>query len=138
MRAHPALVRNADFQPLSYFPLSVLPWDRAVKAVVGATHCVVEECAAGIRHGAQPDRASPSGTRQSEGRPAGRPASVGSGLDAQALRIKTAAFRHGEVTGQESGARSKRDGWRQATGDQDLTSPPINPGRLGTGEPNAP
>ena len=43
MRAHPALVLNADFQPLSYFPLSVLPWDRAVKAVVEATHYVVAE-----------------------------------------------------------------------------------------------
>ena len=34
MRAHPALVLNADFQPLSYFPLSLLRWDRAIKAVV--------------------------------------------------------------------------------------------------------
>ena len=43
MRAHPALVLNADFQPLSYFPLSLLPWDLAVKAVVEATHSVVAE-----------------------------------------------------------------------------------------------
>ncbi len=43
MRTHPALVLNADFQPLSYFPLSLLRWDRAVKAVVEATHAVVEE-----------------------------------------------------------------------------------------------
>ena len=43
MRAHPALVLNADFQPLSYFPLSLLAWDRAIKAVVEATHYVVEE-----------------------------------------------------------------------------------------------
>jgi 5-methylcytosine-specific restriction endonuclease McrA len=43
MRAHPALVLNADFQPLSYFPLSVISWDRAIKAVVEATHFVVEE-----------------------------------------------------------------------------------------------
>ena len=43
MRTHPALVLNADFQPLSYFPLSLLRWDRAVKAVVEATHSVVEE-----------------------------------------------------------------------------------------------
>jgi 5-methylcytosine-specific restriction endonuclease McrA len=42
MRAHPALVLNADFQPLSYFPLSLLRWDRAIKAVVEATHYVVE------------------------------------------------------------------------------------------------
>ena len=29
----PALVLNADFRPLSYFPLSVWPWQDAVKAV---------------------------------------------------------------------------------------------------------
>jgi 5-methylcytosine-specific restriction endonuclease McrA len=40
---YPALVLNADYQPLSYFPLSTLPWDRAVKAVVEATHYVVAE-----------------------------------------------------------------------------------------------
>nr|MCU0946155.1 HNH endonuclease [Rubritepida sp.] len=30
----PALVLNADFRPLSYFPLSVWAWQDAVKAVV--------------------------------------------------------------------------------------------------------
>ncbi|MDO1560095.1 HNH endonuclease [Brevundimonas sp. 2R-24] len=29
----PALVLNADFRPLSYYPLSVWPWQEAVKAV---------------------------------------------------------------------------------------------------------
>ncbi|MEE8271396.1 MAG: HNH endonuclease [Alphaproteobacteria bacterium] len=29
----PALVLNADFRPLSYFPLSLWPWQEAVKAV---------------------------------------------------------------------------------------------------------
>lgn len=29
----PALVLNADFQPLSYYPLSLWPWQEAVKAV---------------------------------------------------------------------------------------------------------
>lgn len=29
----PALVLNADFRPLSYFPLSVWPWQETVKAV---------------------------------------------------------------------------------------------------------
>ncbi|MBT3396375.1 MAG: HNH endonuclease, partial [Alphaproteobacteria bacterium] len=29
----PALVLNADYQPLSYFPLSVWRWQDAVKAV---------------------------------------------------------------------------------------------------------
>jgi len=32
LRDHPALVLNADFRPLSYFPLSVWPWQDAVKA----------------------------------------------------------------------------------------------------------
>jgi len=40
---YPALVLNADFQPLSYFPLSTLPWDRAIKGVYERTHYVVEE-----------------------------------------------------------------------------------------------
>ena len=31
--ASPALVLNADFRPLSYFPLSVWSWQDAVKAV---------------------------------------------------------------------------------------------------------
>ena len=29
----PALVLNADFRPLSYYPLSVWPWQEAVKAI---------------------------------------------------------------------------------------------------------
>jgi 5-methylcytosine-specific restriction endonuclease McrA len=33
LREHPALVLNADFRPLSYFPLSLWPWQEAVKAV---------------------------------------------------------------------------------------------------------
>lgn len=32
LRDHPALVLNADFRPLSYFPLSVWPWQDAIKA----------------------------------------------------------------------------------------------------------
>ena len=32
MRDHPALVLNADYRPLSYFPLSLWPWQEAVKA----------------------------------------------------------------------------------------------------------
>lgn len=31
--AHPALVLNADFRPLSYFPLSLWSWQETVKAV---------------------------------------------------------------------------------------------------------
>ena len=31
-RSHPALVLNADFRPLSYYPLSLWPWQEAIKA----------------------------------------------------------------------------------------------------------
>ena len=41
MQAHPALVLNADFRPLSYFPLSLMPWQDAVAAVVKDTVAVV-------------------------------------------------------------------------------------------------
>ena len=34
LRQHPALVLNADYRPLSYYPLSLWPWQDAVKAVV--------------------------------------------------------------------------------------------------------
>ncbi|MCL4189024.1 MAG: HNH endonuclease [Rhodobacteraceae bacterium] len=33
LRQHPALVLNADYRPLSYYPLSLWPWQEAVKAV---------------------------------------------------------------------------------------------------------
>jgi 5-methylcytosine-specific restriction endonuclease McrA len=33
LRHHPALVLNADYRPLSYYPLSLWPWQEAVKAV---------------------------------------------------------------------------------------------------------
>ena len=29
----PALILNADYRPLSYFPLSVWPWQEAVKVI---------------------------------------------------------------------------------------------------------
>jgi 5-methylcytosine-specific restriction endonuclease McrA len=32
-RDHPALILNADYRPLSYFPLSIWPWQDAIKAV---------------------------------------------------------------------------------------------------------
>src|SRR3954467_4252038 len=40
--ANPTLVLNADFQPLSYFPLSLFNWEDAVKAVVKGSHVVAE------------------------------------------------------------------------------------------------
>ncbi len=39
----PALVLNADFRPLSYFPLSLLSWQEAVKAVVANRVNVISE-----------------------------------------------------------------------------------------------
>jgi 5-methylcytosine-specific restriction endonuclease McrA len=33
LRHYPALVLNADFRPLSYYPLSLWPWQEAIKAV---------------------------------------------------------------------------------------------------------
>ncbi len=33
LRHFPALVLNADFRPLSYYPLSLWPWQEAIKAV---------------------------------------------------------------------------------------------------------
>jgi 5-methylcytosine-specific restriction endonuclease McrA len=41
--AHPALVLNADFRPLSYFPLSIWPWQDAVHAVIAERVSVVAE-----------------------------------------------------------------------------------------------
>ena len=39
----PALVLNADFRPLSYFPLSLWSWHESVKAVVSNRVNVVSE-----------------------------------------------------------------------------------------------
>ena len=33
LRHYPALVLNADYRPLSYYPLSLWPWQEAIKAV---------------------------------------------------------------------------------------------------------
>ena len=41
--SHPALVLNADFRPLSYFPLSLWSWQDAIKAVVANRVVVVSE-----------------------------------------------------------------------------------------------
>ena len=34
LKHFPALVLNADYRPLSYFPLSLWPWQEAIKATV--------------------------------------------------------------------------------------------------------
>jgi 5-methylcytosine-specific restriction endonuclease McrA len=41
--AHPALVLNADFRPLSYFPLSVWHWQDAIKAVFLERVTIIDE-----------------------------------------------------------------------------------------------
>ena len=41
--SHPALVLNADFRPLSYFPLSLWSWQETIKAVVADRVSVVSE-----------------------------------------------------------------------------------------------
>ena len=43
MTAHPALVLNADFRPLSYFPLSLLDWQEAARLVFQDKIMVVAE-----------------------------------------------------------------------------------------------
>lgn len=39
----PALILNADYRPLSYFPLSIWPWQEAVKAVFRDSVTVISE-----------------------------------------------------------------------------------------------
>lgn len=39
----PALILNADYRPLSYYPLSVWPWQEAVKAVFRDSVVVISE-----------------------------------------------------------------------------------------------
>jgi 5-methylcytosine-specific restriction endonuclease McrA len=41
--AHPALVLNADYRPLSYFPLSLLSWKDTITAIVKGHLTVVAE-----------------------------------------------------------------------------------------------
>lgn len=43
LNGHPVLVLNADFRPLSYFPLSLWSWQDAIKAVVANRVNVVSE-----------------------------------------------------------------------------------------------
>src|SRR5262249_41515950 len=43
MTAHPALVLNADFRPMSCFPLSLLSWQDAVQAVFSKRVSVVAQ-----------------------------------------------------------------------------------------------
>src|SRR5262245_42858522 len=43
MAAHPALVLDADFRPMSYFPLALLRWEDAVHAVFNDRVSIVAE-----------------------------------------------------------------------------------------------
>lgn len=45
----PALVLNADFRPLSYFPLSLWDWQEAVKAVIAERVTVIAEYERAVR-----------------------------------------------------------------------------------------
>lgn len=49
LRDHPALVLNADFRPLSYFPLSIWPWQDAVKAAFLDRVSIIAEYDAHVR-----------------------------------------------------------------------------------------
>ncbi len=49
LRHHPALVLNADYRPLSYYPLSLWPWQEAVKAAFLHRVQIVAEYEAVVR-----------------------------------------------------------------------------------------
>ena len=49
LRHYPALVLNADYRPLSYFPLSLWPWQEAVKAAFLDRVVIVAEYEATVR-----------------------------------------------------------------------------------------
>ncbi len=43
LQNYPALILNADYRPLSYFPLSIWPWQDAVKAIFRDSVIIVSE-----------------------------------------------------------------------------------------------
>lgn len=49
LRHHPALVLNADYRPLSYYPLSLWPWQEAIKAAFLERVDIVAEYDAVVR-----------------------------------------------------------------------------------------
>ena len=49
LRQHPALVLNADYRPLSYYPLSLWPWQEAIKAVFLDRVSIIAEYDAVVR-----------------------------------------------------------------------------------------
>ncbi len=58
----PALVLNADYTPLSYYPLSLWPWQTAIKAVFLERVDIVASYAREV-HQPQLDDADPLGDR---------------------------------------------------------------------------
>ena len=49
LAAFPALVLNADYRPLQYLPLSVLPWQDAVRSAVSGQVDIVAEHDVAVR-----------------------------------------------------------------------------------------
>jgi 5-methylcytosine-specific restriction endonuclease McrA len=49
LKQFPALVLNADFRPLSYYPLSLWPWQEAIKAVFADRVTILAEYDAVVR-----------------------------------------------------------------------------------------
>lgn len=49
LKQFPALVLNADFRPLSYYPLSLWPWQEAIKAVYADRVTILAEYDAVVR-----------------------------------------------------------------------------------------
>ena len=49
LKHFPALVLNADYRPLSYYPLSLWPWQDAVKAAFLDRVTIVSEYEIGFR-----------------------------------------------------------------------------------------
>ena len=49
LKQFPALVLNADFRPLSYYPLSLWPWQEAIKAVYADRVTILAEYDAEVR-----------------------------------------------------------------------------------------
>jgi hypothetical protein len=61
MAAHPALVLNADFRPMGYFPLSLLRWEDAVRAMFNDRVSIVAEYDAWVRSSFDQDPAAVRG-----------------------------------------------------------------------------
>jgi len=70
----PALVLNADFRPLSYYPLSIWPWEEVVKAVYQDRVDVVSTYDRVVRSPSIGDWSCPASSRSKSYRGPGPPA----------------------------------------------------------------